>query len=81
MSTDNKALAAVSSAVAPPPTKLELLQAAAQAISEDNKAKNDKRWAADYWGWNWVRRSARLTQESYLEMVRDALKKVGNSQP
>lgn len=32
--------------------------------------------AADYWGWNWVRRSARLAQESYLEMVQDALKKV-----
>lgn len=46
MSTDNKALAAVSSAVVPPPTTRELLQAAAQAISEDNKAKNDKRWAA-----------------------------------
>lgn len=35
--------------------------------------------AIDYWGWNWVRRSARLAQESYLEMVQDALKKV--SQP
>lgn len=32
--------------------------------------------AIDYWGWNWVRRSARLAKESYLEMVQDALKKV-----
>ncbi len=32
--------------------------------------------AADYWGWNWVRRSERLKRESYLEMVQDALKKV-----
>ncbi len=32
--------------------------------------------AADYWGWNWVRHSERLKQESYLEMVQDALKKV-----
>lgn len=32
--------------------------------------------AADYWGWNWVRHSARLAQESYLEMVQDALRKV-----
>lgn len=32
--------------------------------------------AADYWGWNWVRRSERLNRESYLEMVQDALKKV-----
>lgn len=31
--------------------------------------------AADYWGWNWVRHSARLTSESYLAMVQDALKK------
>ena len=31
--------------------------------------------AADYWGWNWVRRSERLNQESYLKMVQDALKK------
>lgn len=30
---------------------------------------------ADYWGWNWVRQSERLNRESYLEMVRDALKK------
>ena len=32
--------------------------------------------AADYWGWNWVRHTARLTRESYLAMVQDALKKV-----
>ena len=32
--------------------------------------------AIDYWGWNWVRHSARLTHESYLAMVQDALKKV-----
>lgn len=31
--------------------------------------------AADYWGWNWVRYSASLNRQSYLEMVQDALKK------
>ena len=41
MSTD-----IVKASVTPPPTKNELLQAAARVIADENKAKNDKRWAA-----------------------------------
>lgn len=74
--TYNAAGGSVSVIVIGPEGGATEVQLRAQYMSKEIIHTHEVIEAADYWGWNWVRRSERLKRESYLEIVQDALKKV-----